>query len=277
MFDVPVEEGVVGRSHGGGTQDESPSDRPRAVNGDGVPLVEFGEVEFAYTNGPPVLRGVSFAVERGSMTALVGPSGSGKSTALALIERFYTPTCGMLRYGGTDVRDISRSELRRRIGYVEQEAPVLAGTIADNLRLGAPGATDDELAEVLRLVGLESLVHERGLGLGTLVGDGGVLLSGGQRQRLAWARMILTDPELILLDEPTSSVDSMTEQLLRDALDKIARGRTIIVVAHRLATVLEADQIVVLADGRVEAVGRHRELVERCPLYRELAAGQFLD
>ena len=240
------------------------------------PAVEFDHVRFGYETGPPVLDEVSFTAERGARTALVGPSGSGKTTALALIERFYDLTGGVLRVDGVDIREIPRERLRERIGYVEQEAPVLAGTIADNLRLGAPEATDEALLRSLELVGLSGIVQRSSLGVNAPVGDDGVLLSGGQRQRLAWARMMLTDPEIILLDEPTSSVDSVTEQVLRETLDKIAVNRTVLVVAHRLSTVADSDRIVVLDGGRVSAVGTHQELLERDGLYRELATHQLL-
>ena len=209
-------------------------------------------------------------------TALVGSSGSGKTTALALIERFYDATGGVLRVDGVDIRQIPRERLRERIGYVEQEAPVLAGSIADNVRLGAPEATDDQILKALDLVGLSGIVQRSPLGLDEPVGDAGVLLSGGQRQRLAWARMMLTDPEIILLDEPTSSVDSVTEQVLRETLDRIAVDRTVLVVAHRLSTVAESDRIVVLEAGRVSATGTHQELLETDGLYRELATHQLL-
>ncbi|MDQ3577204.1 MAG: ABC transporter ATP-binding protein/permease [Actinomycetota bacterium] len=248
----------------------------RAQPNSAAPALDFDGVCFGYETGPPVLDAVSFTVERGARTALVGPSGSGKTTALALIERFYNPTGGVLRVDGVDIREIPREHLRERIGYVEQEAPVLAGTISDNLRLGAPEATDEQLLRSLDLVGLSAIVARSPLGLEAPVGDDGVLLSGGQRQRLAWARMMLTDPELILLDEPTSSVDSVTEQVLRETLDRIATDRTVLVVAHRLSTVADSDRIIVLDAGRVGAVGTHQELLEGNSLYRELASHQLL-
>ncbi|MDQ3716618.1 MAG: ABC transporter ATP-binding protein/permease [Actinomycetota bacterium] len=248
----------------------------RAQPNSAAPALDFDGVCFGYETGPPVLDAVSFTVERGARTALVGPSGSGKTTALALIERFYNPTGGVLRVDGVDIREIPREHLRERIGYVEQEAPVLAGTISDNLRLGAPEATDEQLLRSLDLVGLSAIVARSPLGLEAPVGDDGVLLSGGQRQRLAWARMMLTDPELILLDEPTSSVDSGTEQVLRGTLDRIATDRTVLVVAHRLSTVADSDRIIVLDAGRVGAVGTHQELLEGNSLYRELASHQLL-
>lgn len=252
------------------------ADGPLPQQNSATPAIEFDGVRFGYEIGPPVLDDVSFTVDRGARTVLVGPSGSGKTTALALIERFYDATGGALRVDGVDIREIPRDQLRKRIGYVEQEAPVLAGTIADNLRLGAPEATNEQLLRSLDLVGLSGIVDRSPLGLDAPVGDDGVLLSGGQRQRLAWARMMLTDPEIILLDEPTSSVDSVTEQVLREALERIAVDRTVLVVAHRLSTVADSDRIVVLDAGRVSAVGTHQDLLDTDGLYRELATHQLL-
>ncbi len=239
-------------------------------------ILSFEHVGFAYENGPPVLEDVSFTVERGSRTAIVGPSGAGKSSILSLIERFYDPASGRVLFDGIDVTTIRRSDLRRGIAYVEQEAPVLAGTLADNLRLAAPDATDAELLNAMEEVGLTSLTERTEAGLAMPVGDGGVLLSGGQRQRLAWARAFLAGGDLLLLDEPTSSVDSRTEAALQDALRKVGQNRTVLVVAHRLATVADSDKIIVLEAGRVVATGTHAELLKSSPLYNELARHQLL-
>lgn len=239
-------------------------------------IVAFDHVNFAYDDGTPVLNGVSFSVARGSRTAIVGPSGAGKSSILSLIERFYDPVGGRILFEGADVKSMRRSHLRRHVAYVEQEAPVLAGTLAANLRLGAPDVTDAELLAVLDEVGLGALIGRSSEGLEMQVGDGGVLLSGGQRQRLAWARAFLSGAELFLLDEPTSSVDSRTEASLQEALRKVSRDRTVLVVAHRLATVADSDRIIVLDDGHVVATGTHSELLESSTLYRELAQHQLL-
>jgi len=223
-----------------------------------------------------VLRGVSFTAERGKRTALVGPSGAGKSTILALIERFYDPTAGVVRLGGIDVRALDRENLRSQIGYVEQDAPVLAGTIRENLLLGAPDATDEQCVEVLRSVNLTEVLERNDLGLDAAVGEDGVMLSGGERQRLAIARTLLAAPPILLLDESTSSLDGLNEQMLREAIDAVAENRTLIVIAHRLSTVVDSDQIVVLEHGRVVGVGTHSELVLSTPLYKELAKHQLL-
>jgi ATP-binding cassette subfamily B protein/ATP-binding cassette subfamily C protein len=248
----------------------------RPAVGTGAPAVQFDAVDFAYAGGVPVLRGVSFAVPVGTRTALVGPSGSGKSTLLALIERFYEAGAGAIRLGGVDIRDLPRAVLRGQLGYVEQEAPVLAGTLRDNLLLTVPDATEAELLAVLDAVNLGDLVTRTDAGLDAQVGEGGVLLSGGERQRLAIARTLLASPPILLLDEPTSNLDARNEAALRQAIAAVATERTLIVVAHRLSTVIDADQIVVLDGGRVVASGRHAELLDDSPLYRELATHQFL-
>jgi ATP-binding cassette subfamily B protein/ATP-binding cassette subfamily C protein len=239
--------------------------------------VEFARVTFQYTAADePVLRDVSFAVPYGTRTALVGPSGAGKSTVLQLVERFYDATSGEVRVGGADVRDQRRADLRRQLGYVEQEAPVLAGTLRDNLRLTVPEATEEQMMAVLGAVNLTDIVGRTPLGLDAEVGEGGVLLSGGERQRLAIARTLLAAPPILLLDEPTSNLDARNEVALRQAIDTVAERRTLLIVAHRLSTVVDADQIVVLDGGRVVAVGRHEELTETSELYRELATNQLL-
>jgi len=223
-----------------------------------------------------VLHGVSFAVPRGSRVALVGPSGAGKSTILALIERFYDPTAGVVRIDGIDVRALPREQLRARIGYVEQDAPVLAGSIRDNLTLGTPDATDEQCVEVLRAVNLGEVLDRDPAGLDAAVGEDGVMLSGGERQRLAIARALLAAPPILLLDEATASLDGVNEQLLREAIDAVAAERTLLVIAHRLSTVVDSDAIVVLDRGRVAGVGTHSELVASTPLYRDLAKHQLL-
>ncbi|CAN5552128.1 ABC transporter ATP-binding protein [soil metagenome] len=259
--------------------------------------VSFENVEFSYPEGAViaemeseleelkgkdeahdrvVLRGVSFEAQRGKRTALVGPSGAGKSTILALIERFYDPTAGVVRLGGIDIRGLDRTDLRSQIGYVEQDAPVLAGTIRQNLLLSAPDATDEQCIEVLRSVNLTEVLERNPEGLDAAVGEDGVMLSGGERQRLAIARTLLAAPPILLLDESTSSLDGLNEQMLREAIDAVAENRTLIVIAHRLSTVVDSDQIVVLDHGRVVGVGTHSELVKSTPLYKDLAKHQLL-
>ncbi|CAM5502939.1 ABC transporter ATP-binding protein [Leifsonia shinshuensis] len=223
-----------------------------------------------------VLHGVSFTVPRGKRTALVGPSGAGKSTILALIERFYDPEAGQVRFGGMDIRTLDRVALRYNIGYVEQDAPVLAGSLRDNLRLATPDATDEQCVDVLHAVNLTEVLERSELGLDAPVGEDGIMLSGGERQRLAIARALLAAPPVLLLDESTSSLDGRNEQLMREAIDAVAEDRTLLVIAHRLSTVVDSDQIVVLDHGRVVGVGTHSELVASTPLYRDLAKHQLL-
>lgn len=249
---------------------------PRLPGSDArVPALEIAGVSFGYRPGHPVLRDVSFSVAAGATTAIVGPSGSGKSTLLSLIERFYDLDAGRIHLAGVDIRDLDRTALRSAIGYVEQQAPVLAGTIRDNLRLAGPEATDEQCWDVLTRVDLH-IRFERADGLDSVLGDHGLQLSGGERQRLALARVLLTDAPLLLLDEPTASVDSRNEQLIADAVAATAGGRTLVIVAHRLSTVRAADQIVVMDQGVVDAVGTHSQLVETSALYRDLARRQFL-
>ncbi|MFJ4224461.1 ABC transporter ATP-binding protein [Microbacterium sp. NPDC089695] len=223
-----------------------------------------------------VLRGVSFAVPRGARVALVGPSGAGKSTILALVERFYDPTGGSIRLYGHDARTYPRDELRAQFGYVEQDAPTLAGTLADNLRLASPDASDEACEQVLRAVNLGDVLGRSPLGLQAPVGEDGVMLSGGERQRLAIARALLTDAPILLLDESTSSLDGVNEQRMREAIDAVSTDRTLVVIAHRLSTVVDSDLIVVLQEGVVVGRGTHAELVESTPLYRDLARHQLL-
>ncbi|WP_238011458.1 ABC transporter ATP-binding protein [Dactylosporangium sp. AC04546] len=242
----------------------------------GPVAVAFDRVTFGYGTGEPVVRDVSFTVPFGTRTALVGPSGAGKSTLLQLVERFYDVTGGAVQVAGVDVRELPRTALRGMLGYVEQEAPVLAGTLRENLRLTVPDATDAQMLAVLDAVNLADIVGRTPEGLDAQVGEGGVLLSGGERQRLAIARTLLAAPPILLLDEPTSNLDARNEVALRQAIDTVARNRTMIVVAHRLSTVVDADQIVVMEGGRVVATGRHEELTETNELYRELATNQLL-
>ncbi|MDI6023590.1 ABC transporter ATP-binding protein [Leucobacter sp. UT-8R-CII-1-4] len=228
----------------------------------------------------PVLHEVSFSVPRGSRVALVGPSGAGKSTVLSLIERFYDPEQGTVSLHGADLRSLDRAELRSQMGYVEQDAPVLAGSLRENLLLGAPDASDAACERVLRAVNLGGLIDRTSENiseaLDTQVGERGIMLSGGEKQRLAIARTLLSAPSILLLDESTASLDGVNERLMREALDSVATGRTLIVIAHRLSTVVDSDRIIVLEEGRVVGEGTHDELVETVPLYRELAKHQLL-
>ncbi|MDT6987612.1 ABC transporter ATP-binding protein [Streptomyces lusitanus] len=239
--------------------------------------VTFTDVRFRYADDLPyVHHGVTFTVPAQGLTAFVGPSGAGKTTVFSLIERFYDPESGVITVDGRDLAHWDLPELRAAIGYVEQDAPVLSGSLRDNLLLGNPDADEGTLARVLKTTRLDGLVARLPDGLDTLVGHHGTKLSGGERQRVAIARALLRRPRLLLLDEATSQLDAVNEAALRDTVADVARTTTVLVVAHRLSTVTAADRIVVMDAGRVRAVGTHRELVAADPLYAELAATQFL-
>jgi ATP-binding cassette subfamily C protein len=239
--------------------------------------VAFEQVRFRYRPElPEVHHGVSFTIPPRGMTAFVGPSGAGKTTVFSLIERFYEPQAGRVLVDGTEVRDWPVSQLRAAIGYVEQDAPVLSGSLRENLLLGAPEASDAEMAETLRITRLTGLVAHLPDGLETAVGHRGTRLSGGERQRVAIGRALLRRPRLLLLDEATSQLDALNEAALRETVAETALMTTVLVVAHRLSTVTMADRIIVMDAGQVKAVGTHAELVASDPLYAELAATQFL-
>lgn len=237
--------------------------------------IAFEQVSFSYDGKTPVLNNVTFTVQPGTKTALVGPSGGGKSTTLALMERFYDPTSGTIYLGEQDMSTLSRESVRSMVGYVEQEAAILAGTVRENLKLANFTVSDDECWAALDQVNLRDR-FEDAEGLDTVLGDRGVSLSGGQRQRLALARMLLMDSPILVLDEPTSAVDSHNEQLILDAIAAAGTDKTVIIVAHRLSTVTDADEILVIDDSQVQARGTHSELMESSALYRELAQRQLL-
>jgi ATP-binding cassette subfamily C protein len=248
-----------------------------AAGGEAPAAVTFEQVRFRYRPElPEVHHGISFAIPARGMTAFVGPSGAGKTTVFSLIERFYEPDAGHVLLDGKDIREWPVPQLRAAIGYVEQDAPVLSGTLRENLLLGAPDATEAHVAEVLRITRLGALVARLPEGLQTPVGHRGTRLSGGERQRVAIGRALLRRPRLLLLDEATSQLDALNEAALREAVAETALMTTVLVVAHRLSTVIMADRIIVMDAGRVKAAGTHAELLSSDPLYAELAATQFL-
>ena len=258
---------------------EPSAERPAGPTAPGAgPLsVAFDDVWFSYRPElPGAHHGVSFTIPPGGMTAFVGPSGAGKTTVFSLIERFYEPGRGRVLVGGHDVRTWPLGPLREAIGYVEQDAPVLSGTLRENLLFGAPHATPADLDEVVAVARLRDLATRLPDGLDTLVGHRGTRLSGGERQRVAIARALLRRPRLLLLDEATSQLDAINEAALRDTITDVAQRITVLVVAHRLSTVTMADTIVVMDAGQVQATGTHTSLVATNPLYAELAATQFL-
>ena len=249
--------------------DERPEPAPASV--------AFTDVCFRYHDSAPLVHHrVTFTAPPGGVTAIVGPSGAGKTTVFALLERFYDPESGTITLDGYDLADWPLAELRGTIGYVEQDAPILAGALRDNLRYAAPGATDNEIRAALARTKLNDLLQRLPDGLDTVVGHRGTTLSGGERQRIAIARALLRAPRLLLLDEATSQLDAVNEAALRQVVADIARTTTVIVIAHRLSTVIDARQILVMAAGRMHATGTHAELVASNDLYRTLATTQLL-
>ncbi|MBK1664961.1 multidrug ABC transporter ATP-binding protein [Rhodospirillum rubrum] len=231
--------------------------------------IAFHKVSFRY-EGEWVLRDVSFRAEKGTMTAIVGPSGAGKSTLLHLLARFFDPQSGSIAIAGRDIRDATTDQLYRQLGIVFQEVQLFDGTILDNLRIGRPDATDEEVAAACRAAYCDSFLDRLPDGLLTRIGENGQLLSGGERQRLSIARALLKDAPILLLDEATASVDPEAQYEIQQALSHLARNRTVVVVAHRLHTIRHADQILVLDEGRVVEQGRHDELLARTGLYATL-------
>lgn len=243
---------------------------------DKVPL-QFDRVSFRYPTRPDVLALDSFSltVEPGETVAVVGPSGAGKSTLLQLAQRFYDPESGTVRIGGVALTDADPSEVRARMAMVPQDTVIFAATARDNLRYGKWDATDDQLWEAARAAHAEEFLRALPQGLDSYMGEGGTRLSGGQRQRVAIARALLRDAPILLLDEATSALDAESERLVQDALDRLMKNRTTIVIAHRLATVRAADRIVVLDQGKIVETGTHGELTARGGLYARLARLQF--
>ncbi len=250
---------------------------PVMLNGNGPASFAFEAVDFVYPTRPSaqVLKQVSFQVGAGATIALVGPSGAGKTTLFDLAQRFYDPLAGRVTFDGVDIRRCSLCDLRGRIGFVPQDSVLFAGSVLDNLRYGEPDAPEAAVREALAAAGALSFVERFADGLATRVGEGGVGLSGGQRQRLAIARALIKKPRLLLLDEATSALDAQSEEAIRSTLRALRGHTTVLIIAHRLSTVIEADRIVVLEEGVVVAEGPHAELLHSSPLYREYAQIQL--
>lgn len=237
----------------------------------------FTDVCFRYQlDGQLVLDHVTFTAPPGAMTAIVGPSGAGKSTLFALLERFYDPQHGTITLDGRDLADWPLAELRSTIGYVEQDAPILAGTLRDNVRYAAPTATDDEIRAILARTQLTNLLERLPDELDTVIGHRGTTLSGGERQRITIARALLSAPRLLLLDEATSQLDAINESALRQVIADISQTTTVLVIAHRLSTVINAQQIIVMTRGQTDATGTHAQLLVSNNLYRDLTAHQLI-
>ncbi|MFP9139053.1 ABC transporter ATP-binding protein [Devosia sp. XGJD_8] len=249
--------------------------QPKALPVPALGTVTFDNVDFSYNGTEPVLHGLDFTVGRGETVALVGASGSGKSTTLSLLQRFYDVMAGAILVDGIDIRDVRLSDLRQRFAYVEQEPIIFAGTIAENIRFGKPEASDAEVEAAAKAALVHDFVLDLPLGYQSLVGERGVMLSGGQKQRLAIARAILKNAPILLLDEATSALDAQSERLVQVALEHLMEGRTTLVIAHRLATIRDADKILVLDGGRIIDQGTHEQLVAKGGRYAELAKLQF--
>jgi subfamily B ATP-binding cassette protein MsbA len=250
---------------------ERPDPREQAIHGE----IVFDHVAFAYDANSPVLRDVSFTVKPGQMVGVVGPTGGGKSTIMSLIPRFYDPIAGTIRIDGIDVRDYRLKALRDQIGYVMQETVLFRGTVHDNIAYGRAGATEEEIIEAAKLANADEFISRMPDGYQTMVGDRGDTVSGGQRQRIGIARAIIRNNPILILDEPTAALDTESERLVIEALERLMKGRTVLTIAHRLSTIRDADTIIVLKDGVVAEQGTHSQLLALGGTYAELYNVQF--
>jgi ATP-binding cassette subfamily B protein len=232
--------------------------------------IDFEGVTFSYGGRRHVLRDLNLSIEPGSVTALVGPSGAGKTSFCNLIPRFYEPEQGVVRIDGIDVRQVTLRSLRAAVGTVQQDVFLFTGSVRDNIAYGNPEASEEQLREAARRAGAEEFIEELPSGYDTHIGEKGVKLSGGQKQRLSIARAFLKDPRILILDEATSSLDTHTERIIQSALRELIRGRTTLIIAHRLSTVRHADRIIVLTENGIVQRGSHQELMRVTGLYREL-------
>ncbi len=244
---------------------------PEKIKGE----IEFEHVAFAYVDDTPVLKDVSFHIEPGQMVGVVGPTGGGKSTIVSLIPRFYDPNSGSIKIDGKDVRDYQHLALRDHIGYVLQETILFEGTIRDNIAYGQKGVTEEQILEAAKLANADEFISRMPHGYDTMVGERGETLSGGQRQRIGIARAIIRDNPILILDEPTAALDTESERLVIEALERLMKGRTVITIAHRLSTIRDANKIIVLKGGVVAEEGSHDELLAKGGVYAELYKIQF--
>jgi len=237
--------------------------------------VEFEHVAFGYDPATPILTDVSFKIKSGQFVGVVGPTGAGKSTIVSLIPRFYDVQAGVVKVDGKDVADYKLSALRHQIGYVLQETVLFRGTILENIAFGRPDATREEIIEAAKLANADEFISRMPNGYETMVGERGSTLSGGQRQRIGIARVMVRNSPILILDEPTAALDSESEKLVIDALERLMKGRTVITIAHRLSTIRDAGQIIVISDGVVAENGTHDELLARDGIYAGLYRTQF--
>ena len=244
---------------------------PQTLKGD----IEFQNVAFAYNDEAKVLTDVSFGIKAGQMVGVVGPTGSGKSTIVSLIPRFYDPTGGTVKIDGIDLRDYKMLQLRDQIGYVLQETVLFEGSVRDNIAYGRKGVTEEQILEAAKLANADEFIQRMPHGYDTMVGERGDTLSGGQRQRIGIARAVIRNNPILILDEPTAALDTESERLVIEALERLMKGRTVITIAHRLSTIRDADKIVVLKGGVVAEEGTHDELLARNGVYAELYKIQF--
>ena len=234
--------------------------------------IEFKNVTFHYNENEPVINNVSFKVGTGQMIAFVGATGVGKSTIVSLMERFYDPISGDIFLDGQNIKDITLKSLRENLSIVLQDVFLFNGTVYDNIAYGNPNASEEQVLEASRIANADDFIKEMPDGYKTLIGERGMRLSGGQKQRIAIARAILKDSPILILDEATSAVDNETEALIQQAIDELSRSRTVVVIAHRLSTVMKADNIIVLENGEITEQGRHEELIENNGLYAKLCS-----
>lgn len=238
--------------------------------------ITVDKLNFSYQNGEDVLKDISFTIEAGKVTAIVGPSGSGKTTLFSLLERFYQPSQGVIRLGEESINQFSLSSWRSHIGYVSQESPIISGTIRDNICYGIDKKVmDADIHEVAKMAFADQFISELPNGYDTEVGERGIKLSGGQRQRIAIARAFLRNPQILMLDEATSSLDSKSELVVQQALQNLMKGRTTLIIAHRLSTVIDSDQIIFLDKGKITGSGTHEVLLQTHSLYRQFAEQQL--
>jgi ATP-binding cassette, subfamily B, bacterial len=237
--------------------------------------IEFERVSFNYVPDTPILEDVSFAIEPGQLTALVGPTGAGKTSVISLIARFYDPVSGTVKIDGTDIRRFQQKSLRQQLSFVLQETMLFHAPVWQNIAYGKPEASRQEIVRAAEFANASEFIEKLPEGYDTVLGERGMTLSGGQRQRIAIARAVIRDTPILIMDEPTSGLDAGSEKLVFEALDRLIQNKTAIVIAHRLSTIRSADVIFVIQDGRITQRGKHAELIEQGGLYAEFYALQF--